>query len=130
MVYAGTFIAANKAADLVNVKWSSGKAATVSEADIQKRSRMEVDPAAYLLFSRSVAPKLYQRGRKKVKLIEGRPRLHGRRVTDRNRRSRTADEHLLTGFVFPDAAPNLVPPPVLMGLAQPTVKKSLKMRLL
>jgi CO/xanthine dehydrogenase Mo-binding subunit len=38
MVYAETFIAANKAADLVNVKWSSGKAATISEADIQKRS--------------------------------------------------------------------------------------------
>ena len=38
MVYAETFIAANKAADLVNAKWSSGKAATISEADIQKRS--------------------------------------------------------------------------------------------
>jgi CO/xanthine dehydrogenase Mo-binding subunit len=38
MVYAETFIAANKAADLVNVKWCSGKAATISEADIQKRS--------------------------------------------------------------------------------------------
>jgi len=38
MVYAETFIAANKAADLVNVKWSSGKAATISEADIQRRS--------------------------------------------------------------------------------------------
>ena len=38
MVYGETFIAANKAADLVNVKWSSGKAATISEADIQKRS--------------------------------------------------------------------------------------------
>ena len=38
IVYAETFIAANKAADLVNVKWSSGKAATISEADIQKRS--------------------------------------------------------------------------------------------
>ena len=38
MVYAETFIAANKAADLVNVKWSSGKAASISEADIQKRA--------------------------------------------------------------------------------------------
>jgi isoquinoline 1-oxidoreductase subunit beta len=38
MVYAETFIAANKAADLVNVKWSSGKAATISEADIQNRA--------------------------------------------------------------------------------------------
>ncbi|HVI08763.1 MAG TPA: molybdopterin cofactor-binding domain-containing protein [Candidatus Binatia bacterium] len=38
MVYAETFIAANKAADLVKVEWSSGKAATISEADIQKRS--------------------------------------------------------------------------------------------
>src|SRR4029077_19233047 len=38
MVYAETFIAANNAADLVKVKWSSGKAATISEADIQKRS--------------------------------------------------------------------------------------------
>ncbi len=38
MVFAESFIAANKAADLVKVKWSSGKAATVSEADIQNRS--------------------------------------------------------------------------------------------
>jgi CO/xanthine dehydrogenase Mo-binding subunit len=38
MVYAESFIAANKAVDLVNVKWTSGKAATVSEADIQNRS--------------------------------------------------------------------------------------------
>jgi isoquinoline 1-oxidoreductase beta subunit len=38
IVYAKSFIAANKAADLVKVKWSSGKAATVSEADIQRRS--------------------------------------------------------------------------------------------
>ena len=38
MVYAQTFIAANKAADLVNVKWISGKTATVSEADLHKRS--------------------------------------------------------------------------------------------
>jgi isoquinoline 1-oxidoreductase subunit beta len=38
VVCATTFIAANKAADLVEVKWSSGKAASISEADIQKRS--------------------------------------------------------------------------------------------
>lgn len=38
MICAETFIAANKAADLVHVRWSSGKAATISEIDIQKRA--------------------------------------------------------------------------------------------
>ena len=38
MVFAESFIAASNAADLVKVTWSSGKAATVSEADIQNRS--------------------------------------------------------------------------------------------
>src|SRR5580658_7933699 len=38
MVFAESFIAANRAADLVKVVWSSGKAATISEADLQKRS--------------------------------------------------------------------------------------------
>jgi CO/xanthine dehydrogenase Mo-binding subunit len=35
MVFADSFIAANRAADLVKVTWSSGKAATISERDIQ-----------------------------------------------------------------------------------------------
>ena len=38
MVFAESFIAASNAADLVKVKWNSGKAAMVSEADIQNRS--------------------------------------------------------------------------------------------
>src|SRR5580704_4049417 len=38
MVFADSFIAANRAADLVKVTWSSGKAATVSERDIQNRA--------------------------------------------------------------------------------------------
>jgi isoquinoline 1-oxidoreductase subunit beta len=38
MVFADSFIAANRAADLVKVVWSSGKAATVSERDIQNRA--------------------------------------------------------------------------------------------
>jgi isoquinoline 1-oxidoreductase subunit beta len=38
MVFAKSFIAASKAADLVKVTWRTGKAATVSEADIQNRS--------------------------------------------------------------------------------------------
>jgi CO/xanthine dehydrogenase Mo-binding subunit len=38
VVFAESFVAANKAADLVNVRWSSGPAATVSERDIQKRA--------------------------------------------------------------------------------------------
>jgi len=38
MVFAESFIAANRADDLVKVLWSSGKAATVSERDIQNRA--------------------------------------------------------------------------------------------
>jgi isoquinoline 1-oxidoreductase subunit beta len=38
MVFADSFIAANRATDLVKVAWSSGKAATVSERDIQNRA--------------------------------------------------------------------------------------------
>jgi isoquinoline 1-oxidoreductase subunit beta len=38
MVFADSFITANRAADLVKVTWSSGKAATVSEQDIQNRA--------------------------------------------------------------------------------------------
>jgi isoquinoline 1-oxidoreductase subunit beta len=38
MVFAESFIAANRAADLVKVVWSSGKSATVSERDIQNRA--------------------------------------------------------------------------------------------
>jgi isoquinoline 1-oxidoreductase subunit beta len=38
MVYADSFPAASRAADLVKVKWSSGDAARVSEQDLQQRS--------------------------------------------------------------------------------------------
>jgi CO/xanthine dehydrogenase Mo-binding subunit len=38
MVYANSFTAANRAADLVKVKWSSGEAAHVSEQDLQRRA--------------------------------------------------------------------------------------------
>jgi isoquinoline 1-oxidoreductase subunit beta len=38
IVFADSFIAANRAADLVKVVWSSGKAATVSERDIENRA--------------------------------------------------------------------------------------------
>jgi CO/xanthine dehydrogenase Mo-binding subunit len=38
MVFANSFVVANRAADLVKVTWSSGKAATVFEKDIQNRS--------------------------------------------------------------------------------------------
>ena len=38
MVFANSFVAANRAADLVKVTWRSGKAATVSERDIQNRA--------------------------------------------------------------------------------------------
>jgi isoquinoline 1-oxidoreductase subunit beta len=38
MVYADSFPAASRAADLVKVKWSSGDAARVSERDLQQRS--------------------------------------------------------------------------------------------
>jgi isoquinoline 1-oxidoreductase beta subunit len=38
MVYADTFTAANRAADLVNVTWNSGEAANISEQDLQRRA--------------------------------------------------------------------------------------------
>ena len=38
MVYADSFVAANRAADLVKVVWSSGEAANVSEQDLQRRA--------------------------------------------------------------------------------------------
>jgi CO/xanthine dehydrogenase Mo-binding subunit len=38
MVYADSFTAADRAADLVKVKWSSGEAAHVSEQDLQRRA--------------------------------------------------------------------------------------------
>lgn len=38
MVFAHSFPAANRAADLVKVKWSSGEAANVSERDLQQRA--------------------------------------------------------------------------------------------
>src|SRR3984893_7599175 len=38
MVYADSFVAANRAADLVKVTWSSGEAANVSEQDLQRRA--------------------------------------------------------------------------------------------
>src|SRR6202035_2165407 len=38
MVYADSFAAANRAADLVKVVWSSGEAANVSEQDLQRRA--------------------------------------------------------------------------------------------
>ncbi len=37
MVYADSFTVANRAADLVQVKWQTGESANVSEADLQKR---------------------------------------------------------------------------------------------
>jgi isoquinoline 1-oxidoreductase subunit beta len=38
MVYADSFVAANRAADLVKITWSSGEAANVSEQDLQRRA--------------------------------------------------------------------------------------------
>ena len=38
MVYADSFMAASRAADLVKVTWSSGEAANVSEQDLQRRA--------------------------------------------------------------------------------------------
>lgn len=38
MVFADSFTAANRAADLVEVKWQSGPSANVSEGDLQKRA--------------------------------------------------------------------------------------------
>jgi len=38
MVYADSFVAANRAADLVKVDWSSGEAVNMSEQDLQRRA--------------------------------------------------------------------------------------------
>src|ERR1700726_2299953 len=45
MVYADSFVAANRAADLVKVNWSSGDAANVSEQDLQRHAaQLIADP--------------------------------------------------------------------------------------
>jgi CO/xanthine dehydrogenase Mo-binding subunit len=45
MVYADSFVAASRAADLVKVNWSSGEAANVSEQDLQRRAaQLIADP--------------------------------------------------------------------------------------
>jgi isoquinoline 1-oxidoreductase subunit beta len=51
MVYAGSFTAANRAADLVKVKWQPGETANVSEGDLQKRAaELIADPRGGSLF--------------------------------------------------------------------------------
>src|SRR5580704_5067575 len=51
MVYAASFSAANRAADLVKVKWQSGQTASVSEQDIQQRAaELIADPQGGSLF--------------------------------------------------------------------------------
>ncbi len=51
MVFAESFIVANRAAELVRVTWSSGKAATVFERDIQNRAaELIADPKGGSLF--------------------------------------------------------------------------------
>ena len=51
MVYAASFSAANRAADLVKVKWQSGETAKVSEQDIQQRAaQLIADPKGGSLF--------------------------------------------------------------------------------
>jgi CO/xanthine dehydrogenase Mo-binding subunit len=50
MVYADSFIAANRAADLVKATWSAGKAANLSEADLQRHAtELIADPKAGVL---------------------------------------------------------------------------------
>ena len=50
MVYADSFMAANRAADLVKVTWSSGEAANVSEQDLQRRAaELIADPEGGVL---------------------------------------------------------------------------------
>jgi isoquinoline 1-oxidoreductase beta subunit len=45
MVYADSFVAADRAADLVKVEWSTGEAANVSEEDLQRRAaQLIADP--------------------------------------------------------------------------------------
>jgi hypothetical protein len=46
MVYAGSFIAASRAADLVKVKCSTPEAAHVSEQDLQRRTTQLIEPFA------------------------------------------------------------------------------------
>jgi CO/xanthine dehydrogenase Mo-binding subunit len=51
MAYADSFSAANRAADLVKVKWQSGETANVSEQDIQQRAaELIADPKGGSLF--------------------------------------------------------------------------------
>jgi len=51
MVYADTFTTANRAADLVTVKWQSGPSANVSEQDLQQRAaELIADPNGGSLF--------------------------------------------------------------------------------
>jgi isoquinoline 1-oxidoreductase beta subunit len=51
MVYATSFSAANRAADLVKVKWQSGETANVSEQDLQQRAaELIADPKGGSLF--------------------------------------------------------------------------------
>jgi len=51
MVYANSFSAANRAADVVKVKWQSGETANVSEQDIQQRAaELIADPKGGSLF--------------------------------------------------------------------------------
>jgi isoquinoline 1-oxidoreductase beta subunit len=51
MVYATSFSTANRAADLVKVKWQPGETANVSEQDIQKRAAEQIaDPNGGSLF--------------------------------------------------------------------------------
>src|SRR5580700_3952394 len=51
MVYASSFSAANRAADLVKVKWQPGETANVSEQDIQQRAAEQIaDPNGGSLF--------------------------------------------------------------------------------
>jgi isoquinoline 1-oxidoreductase subunit beta len=51
MVYAESFSAANRAADLVNVRWQPGETANISEQDIQQRAaELIADPKGGSLF--------------------------------------------------------------------------------
>jgi isoquinoline 1-oxidoreductase subunit beta len=51
MVYASSFSAANRAADLVKVKWQPGETANVSEQDLQQRAAEQIaDPNGGSLF--------------------------------------------------------------------------------
>ena len=50
MVYADSLVAAGRAADLVKVNWSTGEAANVSEADLQRHAtELIADPRAGVL---------------------------------------------------------------------------------